>query len=83
MILVRASVPLPLWIYAPTLGVHGRIIDRSWDEEERQAAEDYAESIAPRLRRDGLMAIGSSVRSIAHKASVQASVIHGTCQSST
>jgi nucleotide-binding universal stress UspA family protein len=71
MVLVRASVPLPLWIYDPTLGIDtGAFIDRTWDEEERQAAEDYAESIATRLRRVGLTADGYGVSGLPARAIV-------------
>jgi nucleotide-binding universal stress UspA family protein len=60
--LVRASVPMPLWIYDPTLGLDtGPFIDRSWDEQERETAEAYAQSIAARLRRVGLDAHGWGV----------------------
>jgi len=57
LVLVRATVPLPLWLYDPTLGLDtGPLINPMWDEDARQAAETYAEGLAASLRRAGLLA---------------------------
>ncbi len=59
LVLVRATVPLPLWLYDPTLGLDtGPLINPMWDEDARQAAETYAEGLAARLRGAGLSAEG-------------------------
>jgi nucleotide-binding universal stress UspA family protein len=62
LVLVRATVPLPLWLYEPTLGLNtGPLIDPMWDEDARLAAEAYAEGVAGRLRRAGLPAEGQGI----------------------
>jgi nucleotide-binding universal stress UspA family protein len=62
LILVRATVPLPMWLYGPTLGLNtGPLIGPMWDEDARQAAETYAEGLAGRLRRAGLVAEGQGI----------------------
>jgi nucleotide-binding universal stress UspA family protein len=62
MVLVRATVPLPLWVYEPTLGLNtGPLIDPMWDEDARLAAETYAEGLAGRLRRAGMAAEGQGI----------------------
>jgi nucleotide-binding universal stress UspA family protein len=61
-VLVRASVPLPLWLYDPTLGLDtGPLINPMWDEDARAAAERYAARIPTRLRRAGIEAEGRGV----------------------
>jgi nucleotide-binding universal stress UspA family protein len=62
LVLVRATVPLPLWLYEPTLGVDtGPLIDPMWDEDERKAAEMYASALADRLVGTGVVAEGRGV----------------------
>ena len=62
LVLVRATVPLPLWLYEPTLRVDtGPLIDPMWDEDARKAAEIYAGALADRLARTGLVAEGRGV----------------------
>jgi nucleotide-binding universal stress UspA family protein len=62
LVLVRATVPLPLWLYEPTLGVDtGPLIDPMWDEDERRAAEIYASALADRLASTGVVAEGRGV----------------------
>ncbi len=40
VVLLRVVVPLPLWIYDPTLGLNtGPMIDPRWDEDRRENAE--------------------------------------------
>ena len=59
VVLVRASVPLPLWLYDPTLGLNtGPLINPMWDEDARQAAASYAEGLAARVSRVGIAAEG-------------------------
>ena len=73
LVLVRATVPLPLWLYEPTLGLNtGPFIDPMWDEDARQAAETYAEGLAGRLRRAGLAAEGQGISGQAGAALVAA-----------
>jgi nucleotide-binding universal stress UspA family protein len=55
-------VPLPLWLYEPTLGLNtGPLINPMWAEDARAAAEAYAEGLAGQLRRAGLAAEGQGV----------------------
>jgi nucleotide-binding universal stress UspA family protein len=62
LLLVRATVPLPLWVYEPTLGLNtGPLIDPMWNEDARLAAEAYAEGLAARLRRAGLATEGQGI----------------------
>lgn len=62
LVLVRATVPLPVWLYDPTLGLDtGPLINPMWDEDAPRAAETYAEGLAGRLRRTGLDATGRGV----------------------
>jgi len=62
LVLVRATVPLPLWLYEPTLGLNtGPLIDPMWAEDARLAAEAYAQGLAGRLRRTGLAAEGQGI----------------------
>ncbi len=62
LVLVRATVPLPIWLYEPTLGLDtGPLINPMWDEDERVAAEVYVDGLAERLRRAGLVAEGRGV----------------------
>ena len=43
LVLVRATVPLPLWRYEPTLGLNTEpLIDPMWDEDARQPAAQHA-----------------------------------------
>ena len=60
LVLVRATVPLPLWLYDPTLGLDtGPLINPMWDEDARSAAESYAQGLAARLSRAGNRGRGS------------------------
>jgi nucleotide-binding universal stress UspA family protein len=62
LVLVRATVPLPLWLYEPTLGLNtGPLIDPMWDEGARLAAEAYTDVLAERLRQAGLAAEGQGI----------------------
>ncbi len=62
LVVVRATVPLPLWRYDQTLGLDtGPLINPMWDEDARHAAETYAEAMAARLSRAGLVAEGRGV----------------------
>jgi nucleotide-binding universal stress UspA family protein len=62
LVLVRARVPLPMWLYEPTLGLNtGPLIDPMWDEGGRLAAEAYTDGQAERLRRAGLAAEGQGI----------------------
>jgi nucleotide-binding universal stress UspA family protein len=62
VIVVRAAVPLPLWIYDPVLGLNtGPLIDPMWQEDARRAAEVHAEGVAARLQRAGLTAEGRGI----------------------
>ena len=48
-------VPLPLWIYDPTLGLNtGPLIDPRWDEDRRQNAEREVRQLAERLANSGI-----------------------------
>jgi nucleotide-binding universal stress UspA family protein len=50
VVLLRVVVPLPLWIYEPTLGLNtGPLIDPRWDEDRRGNAESYVRRVAQRL----------------------------------
>jgi nucleotide-binding universal stress UspA family protein len=60
LVLVRATVPLPVWLYEPTSDqISGP--DPLWDEDARQAAETYANGLAGRLRDAGLAAEGRGI----------------------
>jgi nucleotide-binding universal stress UspA family protein len=73
LVLVRATVPLPLWLYEPTLGLNtGPLIDPMWNEDARLAAEAYAEGLAARLRRAGLAAAGQGISGLPGAAIVAA-----------
>jgi nucleotide-binding universal stress UspA family protein len=73
LVLVRATVPLPLWLYEPTLGLNtGPLIDPMWNEDARLAAEAYAEGLAARLRRAGLAAEGQGISGLPGAAIVAA-----------
>jgi nucleotide-binding universal stress UspA family protein len=73
LVLVRAKVPLPLWLYEPTLGLNtGPLIDPMWNEDARLAAEAYAEGMAARLRRAGLAAEGQGISGLPGAAIVAA-----------
>jgi nucleotide-binding universal stress UspA family protein len=62
LVLVRATVPLPLWLYDPPPGLDtGPLINPMWDEDARQSAEEYATRVAARLRHAGLTAEGRGV----------------------
>ena len=62
LVLVRATVPLPLWLYDPTLGLDtGPLINPMWDEDARSAAESNAQGLAARLGRAGIEAEGRGV----------------------
>jgi nucleotide-binding universal stress UspA family protein len=51
-----------LWLYDPTLGLDtGPLINPMWDVDARQAAETYAEGLAAKLSRAGLLAEGRGV----------------------
>lgn len=65
LVLVRASVPLPLWIYDPTLGIDtGPFIDPMWAEDARRAAEAYVVGMASRLEQAGLSAQGLAISAL-------------------
>lgn len=62
IVLVRASIPLPLWVRDPNLGLDTfALIDPMWDEDARAAAEAHAEGLAASLRRVGVPAEGRGV----------------------
>jgi nucleotide-binding universal stress UspA family protein len=57
LVLVRVSVPPPVWVYEPTIGLNtGPFIDPMWLEDARVGAEAQAERVAAPLRADGLAA---------------------------
>lgn len=73
LMLVRVTVPLPLWLYEPTLGLNtGPLIDPMWNEDARLAAEAYAESLAARLRHAGIAAEGQGINGLPGAAIVAA-----------
>jgi nucleotide-binding universal stress UspA family protein len=50
VVLLRVVVPLPLWIYDPSLGLNtGPLIDPGWDEDRRENAEAYVRGLARSL----------------------------------
>jgi nucleotide-binding universal stress UspA family protein len=54
-VLVRVVVPLPLWIYDPSLGLNtGPLIDPRWDEDRRASAEVYVRQVAQKLAESGV-----------------------------
>jgi nucleotide-binding universal stress UspA family protein len=60
--LLRVVVPLPLWIFDPTLGLNtGPLIDPRWDEDRRENAEHYVRQLAQRLVDSGLEAGADAV----------------------
>jgi nucleotide-binding universal stress UspA family protein len=62
LVLAPGTLPLPLWLYDPTLGLDtGPLINPMWDEDARRAAEVYADGLAGRLRRTGLAAEGRGI----------------------
>ena len=57
VLVLRVVVPLPLWIYDPTLGLNtGPLIDPRWDEDRRAKAEAYVRQVAQRLVDSGIEA---------------------------
>ena len=57
VLVLRVVVPLPLWIYDPTLGLNtGPLIDPRWDEDRRANAESYVRQVAQRLVDSGIEA---------------------------
>jgi nucleotide-binding universal stress UspA family protein len=55
VVLLRVVVPLPLWIYDPTLGLNtGPLIDPRWDEDRRASAEAYVRQVAQSLAESGI-----------------------------
>ncbi len=53
--LLRVAVPLPLWVYEPTLGINtGPFLDPRWDEDARASAQAYVDALADRLRASGM-----------------------------
>jgi len=55
VVLLRVVVPLPLWIYDPTLGLNtGPLIDPRWDEDRRENAEAYVRRVAQKLTDSGI-----------------------------
>jgi nucleotide-binding universal stress UspA family protein len=75
---LRVVVPLPLWIYDPTLGLNtGPLIDPRWDEDRRANAESYVRQVAQRLVDSGIEAgadaiLGEVAPAIAEYADQQA-----------
>jgi nucleotide-binding universal stress UspA family protein len=60
LILLQVVVPLPLWIYEPTLGLDtGPLINPMWNEDARIAAEQYVEAIAARLKKQAAVDVES------------------------
>jgi nucleotide-binding universal stress UspA family protein len=57
VVLLRVVVPLPLWIYDPSLGLNtGPLIDPRWDEDRRASAEAYVRQVAQKLLDSGIEA---------------------------
>jgi nucleotide-binding universal stress UspA family protein len=57
VVLLRVVVPLPLWIYDPSLGLNtGPLIDPRWDEDRRANAEAYVRQVAQKLLDSGIEA---------------------------
>jgi nucleotide-binding universal stress UspA family protein len=55
LVLLRVVVPLPLWIYDPSLGLNtGPLIDPRWDEDRRQHAESYVRQLAQTVANSGI-----------------------------
>jgi nucleotide-binding universal stress UspA family protein len=77
VVLLRVVVPLPLWIFDPTLGLNtGPLIDPRWDEDRRENAENYVRQLASRLAESGLetgadAVLGEPAASIAEYADQQ------------
>jgi nucleotide-binding universal stress UspA family protein len=62
VVLLQVTVPLPLWIYDPTLGLNtGPLIDPRWDEDRRANAEAYVRQVAQRLVDAGVEAGADAV----------------------
>ncbi len=62
IVLLRVAVPLPLWVYEPTLGLDtGPLIDPRWNEDARASAQTYVDSLARRLRESGVEADGQAL----------------------
>jgi nucleotide-binding universal stress UspA family protein len=60
LVLLRVVVPLPLWIYDPTLGLNtGPLIDPRWDEDRRQGAERYVRQLAERVANSSGIEVGA------------------------
>jgi nucleotide-binding universal stress UspA family protein len=57
VVLLQVVVPLPLWIYDPSLGLNtGPLIDPRWDEDRRAGAETYVRQVARSLVDSGIEA---------------------------
>jgi nucleotide-binding universal stress UspA family protein len=57
VVLLRVVVPLPLWIYDPSLGLNtGPLIDPRWDADRRENAEAYVRQLARQVANSGLEA---------------------------
>jgi nucleotide-binding universal stress UspA family protein len=62
VVLLRVVVPLPLWIYDPTLGLNtGPLIDPRWDEDRRENAEAYVRQLARQVANSGIEAGADAV----------------------
>src|SRR5258708_29700182 len=55
VVVLHVVVPVPLWIYDPTLGLNtGPLIDPRWDEDRRENAEAYVRRVAQKLTDSGI-----------------------------
>jgi nucleotide-binding universal stress UspA family protein len=62
IVLLRVVVPLPLWIYDPSLGLNtGPLIDPRWDEGRRENAEAYVRQLARQVANSGIEAGADAV----------------------
>jgi nucleotide-binding universal stress UspA family protein len=65
LVLVRVSVPPPISIHDPTLGLDtGLLIDPMWAEDARRATETYVVGMASRLEQAGLVAEGLALSAL-------------------
>jgi nucleotide-binding universal stress UspA family protein len=71
VVLVRVSVPQPVWFRDPTLGT-GHLIDPMWAEDARSAAEAYVVGMAGRIQQSGVAAQGVAVSARAADGIIQA-----------
>jgi nucleotide-binding universal stress UspA family protein len=60
IVLLRVVVPLPLWIYDPSLGLNtGPLIDPRWDEGRRENAEAYVRQLARQVANSAGVDVGA------------------------